>query len=196
MPLLPLTFSIVMPTYRRPHTLPRAVGAVLAQTRASWELIVVQNDDGPAVELPNDERVRRFRYAERASASYARNCGLAHATGEFVLFADDDDMLLPAALEVFEYLFRLERRAKMVACGIVLPSGEPFHGFSTQSCAVRREFATPTWTDHVYAHDDVYWRSLLEVNRWSEETRTFVRVPRFVAVAFGDARGGLREGAL
>ena len=40
--------SVVMPTYKRPDLLPRAVQSVLAQTFGDWELIVTDDEDPQA----------------------------------------------------------------------------------------------------------------------------------------------------
>jgi glycosyltransferase involved in cell wall biosynthesis len=77
---------------------------VLAQTRPPGEIIVV--DDGS----PDDTGARvaplvragRVRYVRRENGGLAaaRNTGAEHARGEFLLFLDDDDLLVPTALEV------------------------------------------------------------------------------------------------
>ena len=96
--------SVVIPTYGRAEYLLAAIDSVLAQTRPPGEIIVV--DDGS----PDDTGARvaplveagRVRYVRRENGGLAaaRNTGAAHARGEFLLFLDDDDLLVPTALEV------------------------------------------------------------------------------------------------
>jgi glycosyltransferase involved in cell wall biosynthesis len=95
--------SVVIPTYRRPGYLLAAIDSVLAQTRPPREIIVI--DDGS----PDDTGARvaplvtaglvRYVRRENGGLSAARNTGAGHATGEFLLFLDDDDLLVPGALE-------------------------------------------------------------------------------------------------
>ncbi|MFO0824985.1 MAG: glycosyltransferase family A protein [Gemmataceae bacterium] len=190
-----MTFSIIMPTYQRPHTLPRAIASVLAQTYPDWELIVVNNDTA-RVDVPEHQRIRVMQHTERASASYARNCGLAEAKGDVVCFADDDDIMLPDALEMFESQFRLHPNAKLVHGGIRWCSGELNFSFATPSCAVRRQFATPTWGDQNFTQDQIYWGNLMIANGWTVTAGDIVMLDRVVCVAFTDPRGGLRSGNL
>ena len=95
--------SVVIPTYGRAEYLLAAIDSVLAQTRPPGEIIVV--DDGS----PDDTGARvaplvqagRVRYVRRENGGMAaaRNTGAALATREFLLFLDDDDLLVPTALE-------------------------------------------------------------------------------------------------
>lgn len=92
-----MRFSIVIPTYNRADFLPKAIESVLAQTFADWELIIV--DDGSTdntkevVSLYSDSRIT-YIYQENAERSAARNNGMAHSVGEYVLFLDSDDYYL------------------------------------------------------------------------------------------------------
>jgi glycosyltransferase involved in cell wall biosynthesis len=79
------------------------VGSVRAQTFPDWELVVVDDASGDGtwewLEGEAGERVRVFRQEVNRERSAARNRGLAEARGELVMFLDDDDRLLPGALE-------------------------------------------------------------------------------------------------
>lgn len=100
--------SVIVPTYNRLHTLPRAVGSVLAQTERDFELIVVDDasTDGTADYLSGlrDPRVRaieqRGQPARPLGVSGARNLGLEAARADIVAFLDSDDAFLPNRLEV------------------------------------------------------------------------------------------------
>jgi hypothetical protein len=97
--------SVVIPTRNRLAYLSEAVASVRAQTLSAWELIVVDDasDDG-SVEaakrfIGGDRRAQLVALSEHSERSAARNTGLARASGRYVLFLDDDDRLLPKALE-------------------------------------------------------------------------------------------------
>jgi glycosyltransferase involved in cell wall biosynthesis len=95
--------STIIPTIGRP-TLSRAVHSVLNQTftAADFEIIVV-NDSGrplPEEAWQQSERVQVINTNQR-ERSVARNTGAAMARGKYLHFLDDDDWLLPGALESF-----------------------------------------------------------------------------------------------
>jgi glycosyltransferase involved in cell wall biosynthesis len=95
--------SVVIATRNRVHLLPDAVESVVAQTLGQWELIVVDDaseDDTPAwLTSCGEPRLTPILLEEHVERSSARNRGLAQARADFVLFLDDDDRLLPRALE-------------------------------------------------------------------------------------------------
>ena len=82
--------SVVIPTHDRPLMLERAVDSVLRQTYRNVQLIVV--DDASTAALPAIEGTV-VRHARRMGPGAARNTGLAHCSGEFIIFLDDDDWL-------------------------------------------------------------------------------------------------------
>jgi glycosyltransferase involved in cell wall biosynthesis len=95
--------SVVIATRNRVHLLPEAVESVVMQTFREWELIVVDDasEDGTPAWLTSSaaQRVTPILLEMQVERSRARNYGLAQARGDFVLFLDDDDRLLPTALE-------------------------------------------------------------------------------------------------
>lgn len=97
--------SVVVPTYNRADLLLDAVNSVLAQTMLDLEVVVV--DDGSTDQTR--ETVSQFgepvRYIYQANRgrSAARNRGIHEARGEYLLFLDSDDLLLPRSLEVLAY---------------------------------------------------------------------------------------------
>jgi len=95
--------SAVIPTIGR-STLARAVSSVLNQefNDSDFEVIVV-NDTGeplPAMEWQQSDRVRIITTQKR-ERSVARNTGAAIAKGDYLYFLDDDDIMLPGALQKF-----------------------------------------------------------------------------------------------
>ena len=85
------TFSVIIPTYNRAHTLPRAIESVLAQSFTDYELIVV--DDGSSDETAKIlERypIRMIRQPN-SGVSAARNRGIEAARGQIIALLDSDD---------------------------------------------------------------------------------------------------------
>ncbi|MGH1350660.1 MAG: glycosyltransferase family 2 protein [Methyloligellaceae bacterium] len=94
----PPAVSVVIPTYNRAATLPRAVHSVLAQTFKNFELIIV--DDGSSdnsqelIAAIDDPRIRYHVLEKNGGVSAARNAGVALARAEYVAFQDSDDLWL------------------------------------------------------------------------------------------------------
>jgi glycosyltransferase involved in cell wall biosynthesis len=90
--------SVIMATRNRSQYLPRAIGSLLAQTYPTWELLAV--DDGSdddtyeVLASVDDKRVRCFRTPHRGVAA-ARNHALAKASGDYVVYLDDDNSMHP-----------------------------------------------------------------------------------------------------
>jgi glycosyltransferase involved in cell wall biosynthesis len=98
--------SVVMPCYRQGEFLQEAVGSVVGQTFADWELIIVNDgspDDTSAVasRLMTAYPDKSIRLIEKANGgvSSARNTGIAAARGAYILPLDADDLIRPTMLE-------------------------------------------------------------------------------------------------
>jgi len=98
-----VTIAAVIPTHDRPELLREALAAVVAQTRAPDEVIVVDNGGTPA-SLPGVAiaGLRVLRIAPHAGAARSRNAGVEAAASSFVSFLDDDDLWAPDYLERVE----------------------------------------------------------------------------------------------
>lgn len=91
------TVSVIIPTYNRCALVTQAVDCVLSQSRADFELIIV--DDGSTDDtydvlkrrLDGEHRVRVVRKENGGTAS-ARNLGIAQARAAWTAFLDSDDL--------------------------------------------------------------------------------------------------------
>src|SRR6266852_3912765 len=94
--------SVVLATYDRRHSLPRAIASVVAQDVAGFELIVVDDAsrDGTPAYLATlaDPRVRVIVAERNGGPSVARNLGLKAARAGVVAFLDSDDAYRPHRL--------------------------------------------------------------------------------------------------
>ena len=96
--------DIILPTYRRPHTIAYAIAAVLRQTHGDFALHVVGDgcDDATAaaVRAASDPRVHFHRFAKGRGFGYAnRNRVLRATTAPIVAYTNDDDLWFPDHLE-------------------------------------------------------------------------------------------------
>lgn len=192
----PLKVSIIMPTYRRSHTLFRTVQTIQQQTYRNWELIIIDNEATTSDYRFNDQRIRVYAHGEKVSASYARNKGLSYATGDLVCFFDDDDTMFSSYLQMFVNAFAANPAVKMVRCGMIVSGGRTNFSYATPECCLRREIATPTWTNLNTSHDQLYFKSIVEAQGWSEAQGDIITVREALCQANWDPVGGLRSGRL
>lgn len=99
----PPLLSVIMPVFNAGRYLGRALESVLTQGVESLEVICVDdgsNDNSGAILdgwAARDKRVRLLTQ-QNAGQGAARNRALDCATGDYVVFLDADDLLLPGAL--------------------------------------------------------------------------------------------------
>lgn len=101
-------FSIIIPVYNVAPYLRACLEGVLAQSFTDWECLCVDDgatDGSGAILDEYAKRDARFRvfHQRNGGVSAARNRVLNLARGEFVCFADGDDIAYPWWLEVFEH---------------------------------------------------------------------------------------------
>jgi Glycosyl transferase family 2 len=120
--------TVVIPCFRQAHFLPEAIESVLTQDYGAVEIVVV--DDGSpdnvgevAARYPGVKYLRQ----PNGGLAAARNAGLAEAGGEFVLFLDADDRLLPEAIGRGVEQLRADDAAMMAAgtWRLIGEEGEP-----------------------------------------------------------------------
>ncbi len=100
----PLVTTII-PTYRRPHLLRRAVKSALAQQGVSLQVCVYDNASGDETRevveaiAAEDDRVKYVGHPVNIGAFANFQFGLQHVETPFFSFLSDDDVLLPGFYE-------------------------------------------------------------------------------------------------
>lgn len=158
--------SVVVPIYNVEAFLRRALDSILSQTCKDWEAILVDDgstDSSGRIAEEYAESDRRFQVIHKANGgqSEARNVGLQHARGEFLLFLDADDFLHPQLMELclqamlrdncdlacFTY-DRVYRTVALVKQFLHLDAPKPHYKFYEQPpCVV---------TDNIFSHATEY----------------------------------------
>jgi glycosyltransferase involved in cell wall biosynthesis len=114
--------SVVMPCHNGAAYLARSTESVRTQTRADWELIIV--DDGSKDDswlviqqiAATDPRIRPLRQSQSGAAA-ARNNGLSAARGRWVAFLDADDTWHPDFLCRMSAALAGRRDEALAYCG-------------------------------------------------------------------------------
>ena len=108
--------SVIIPTYKRPKHLLRAINSALNQTYKNLEIIVVddnnENDEFRKItqsvlkKLIDEKKIIYIQHKHNKGVASARNTGIKEANGEFISFLDDDDEYFPlktqAQIKVFQ----------------------------------------------------------------------------------------------
>lgn len=91
---------VIVPTFNRAHYLGQAIESICSQTRPPAEVIVV--DDGSTDQTPEVARSfgNRIKYVrkENGGKPAAVNLALGMTRSEYVIIADDDDIMYPSGL--------------------------------------------------------------------------------------------------
>jgi glycosyltransferase involved in cell wall biosynthesis len=93
--------SVVIPCYNQSHFLGETIESVREQSYKNYEIIVVNDgstDDTAAVARKFSDG--KLIEQKNLGLAAARNTGLRGSNGEFVVFLDSDDRLLPNALKI------------------------------------------------------------------------------------------------
>lgn len=107
------SISIIVPVYNVRRQLTRCFGSIVSQSSDKFEVVIV--DDGSTdgsealCDLFQQTIPNRCKVIHQANGglSQARNTGIEHASGKYILFLDSDDYLHPRAIE---YLLDLEAK--------------------------------------------------------------------------------------
>jgi GT2 family glycosyltransferase len=185
----PPELTVVIPTYRRPDALPRALDALAAQTLSAdrFQVIVVDDpvDDDPAavaacVQAGSRPFAVRQLSRARRGVSAARNAGWQAARADLVMFIGDDILLRPEALAEHLRCHREEPDERVGVLGSVVWAEEirvtPFMRWLEEG--IQFDYGSlagdqATWT-HFYTSNVSVKRSMLErVGGFDEERFPF-----------------------
>jgi len=111
-PDVPLV-SVIVPCYNQGRFLHDSLQSIRAQSHAAVESILV--DDGSTDDTASKAATMpwtRYVLQRNAGAPAARNSGLSHSRGAFVVFLDADDRLLPDAIATGLAALRLLRSGR------------------------------------------------------------------------------------
>lgn len=113
--------SIIVPFYNAEKYLDRCIRSILSQTYKDYEIVLVNDgsSDGSlriCQEYANENNNISLVSQDNSGVSAARNRGLSVAKGEYVIFVDSDDYMLPQMCEIMVDAIE-EKEADLVVCG-------------------------------------------------------------------------------
>ena len=168
-------FSIIVPIYNVEKYIVKCIESILLQSFKNFELILV--DDGSPdhcgeicdMYAEKDNRISVI-HKKNGGLSSARNSGLKQAHGQYVMFVDSDDWLLPDALEeisngcksfpdlvVFNFQYHYENDSIAISSSLPKKDTETAEEYM-QDVAQYKLF------DNLIACNKVYRRELLKDN--------------------------------
>ena len=97
--------SVIIPIYNVEKHLRRCLDSVKNQTFEDWQAICVDDgtpDDSGKIAESYAAQDKRFIvvHKENGGVADARNAGMKHVTGEYVMYLDSDDFIHPQTMEI------------------------------------------------------------------------------------------------
>lgn len=113
--------TVIVPVYKAEEFLERCVVSIIKQTYSNLEIILV--DDGSTDNSPNicdkwakiDSRITVI-HQHNSGVSVARNVGILHANGKYIMMLDSDDYMCSEAIESM-YKIMNSQKVDLVICG-------------------------------------------------------------------------------
>ena len=119
--------SVIVPIFNASKYLKRCISSIVDQSYDKLEILLV-NDGSTDNSLhiceafaAKDNRIKVISQ-DNGGVSKARNTGLRFATGEYVMFLDSDDYMLPDMCKTMLDVLH-SKQADCVICGIQEPEG-------------------------------------------------------------------------
>ena len=155
-----IKISVIVPVYNASRYIDVCIKSIISQDFEEFELLLI--DDGSKDNSGNicdnysrmDSRVHVF-HQQNQGVCVARNVGLENARGEWIAFADADDLMLPNSLSVM-YSAAIENKADIVMAStkVLIEDNNkilPLYTYDNQvSCDVLRNIGHPALWGYLY----------------------------------------------
>lgn len=162
-----IKISILVPVYNVEEYLPRCIESVLTQDFQDWEMILV--DDGSTDNCPRicdeyankDKRIKVIHKLNGGLPS-ARQVGFINAVGEYLIFLDSDDWLLPNSLWVLINAIQSDGGydiARSIVCRVDDKGKQWLEHYDVEKEIIKRgDFFSLLNTDSIapYLHSGIY----------------------------------------
>ena len=145
--------SIIIPAYNCGDKISQIVDSILKQSFADFELIIVNDkssDDTKQV-IQNlaklDKRIILINQKNNGGAAVARNAGLSIASGNYIMFFDADDDILPNTINEFIKAVK-NTQADLVISGfrvVTLRNNLPLQSVDVYTNNLPKQSASESW---------------------------------------------------
>lgn len=178
-----MTITLIIPTYNWPQALQLSLESLIYQTNTHFEVIIV--DDGSTDEtrkMIEDFKTNRANFPithlwqedQGFRLAKARNMGIQHAKGEYIVFLDGDCILRPTFIEHHHQL--AEERYLVFGHRILL--SEKYKNLIMQAQEIQNNFNLSQqsffqWLKHAFKHNINRWHPLINLpakHRWRYRT--------------------------
>ncbi|MBD0850791.1 glycosyltransferase [Maribacter arenosus] len=152
--------SVIITCYNHGKYLPKAIESVHSQSYQYFELLVVDDGsvDNTKTVCLNYPKVK-YIYQENAGLSAARNMGIKHANGDYVVFLDADDWLLDKALEINLNYLESDVNAAFASGGHTLYSELEDKSWNIQQEVTENHYCKMLEGNFIGMHATVMYRS-------------------------------------
>ena len=175
--------SVVIPTYKRPINLQRAINSVLAQNYRNIEILIVDDNDAETKDRKETELFMRsykqysnisyIKHAKNLNGAAARNTGIKNSKGRLIAFLDDDDEWDESKItKQVEYLLKNPDYNACYCCSTKYRNGLAYYDSNYKKNG-RLSADLLSLKSEVYTPSLIFWKeALLEINGFDE---SFVR---------------------
>lgn len=100
-----MKISVIIPVYNKAEYIDQCLESIFAQTFDSFEVVAVDDGSTDTSGLLCDQWAQKeprlkVVHTENGGVTAARRQGVEYAEGQYIVFADADDMLLPGSLQI------------------------------------------------------------------------------------------------
>ena len=167
-------FSVIVPVYNVENYLHECMDSLMSQTFDEYEIILVDDGSTDSSGLLCDEYEKASRkvkviHQTNKGLSEARNSGIRHSIGEYLLFVDSDDVIEKDSLERFARIV-LDNRVDIVTAKAYIMRED-----GTISPKVKNEFFTnDVFCGARYAESSIRRRAFTACAPFNMYSRSFV----------------------
>ncbi|HXA58602.1 MAG TPA: glycosyltransferase [Streptosporangiaceae bacterium] len=166
---MPVKLSVVVPFFNMEDYLAECLASIANQSMRDLEVIMVDDgsaDNGAVIAKDFAARDARFVLVQQDNQGLgpARNTGVRHATGDYLAFADSDDVLPPRAYELL--VGSLERSGSDFASGNVLRLDGGRTGQSGLHRGMRAATRTHVTAEPRLLRDRTAWNKVFRRSFW------------------------------
>ncbi len=170
--------SVIIPLFNKEAIIERSIRSVLSQSFKDFELIIVNDGStdrsAEVVKGINDKRIV-FIAQENGGPSKARNTGVNHAKGEWVLFLDADDELAKGAIDHLLHMSTKHPNANIIDGSFVVRGSHTTRAVTyKENRKIRNNYKSFFYKEILPSTGHtLFKRSLLEQYHYKEKIRRY-----------------------